>query len=389
MHSPEDPAYDRGDTLRLESHVELALILATSATRMAAAWIAWRLFRRHQEYRFLMVTFVLAVTAVFPILDVADPPSDFFKSWLPQLGGALAVLLTALILVRTLTDLSQTYEQVRVANDVLEQRVAERTTEIKEANASLESEVAERKRAEQALRASEQALRRNEAELRRLAGKLIVAQEEERRRLARELHDDLTQTLAALALEIANLRAKASPSDPQVAVGLNSIEGTVHRLADSIHDMSRLLHPSILDDLGLAAAIRAECERFAVRESIKVEFETTELPEELPPDCALTLYRVTQEALHNIAKHASAGSASIRLDADNERIALTVSDSGRGFEVDEARGRAGLGLVSMSERVRLIGGILAVDSEPGGGTSVTVRAPVKETVHEQAASVVG
>ncbi len=369
--------------------MEFAFILATSATRLAAAWIAWRLFHRHREYRFLMVTFVLGVTAVFPVLDVADPPSDFFKSWLPQLGGALAVLLTALILVRTLTDLSQTYEQVRVANDVLENRVAERTVELKEANASLESEVAERKRAELALRASERAVRRNEAELRRLAGKLIAAQEEERRRLARELHDDLTQTLAALALEIANLRAKAAPSDPQIANGMTSIEGTVHRLADSIHDMSRLLHPSILDDLGLAAAIRAECERFAVREEIEVQFDTTEMPDELPHDCALTLYRVTQEALHNIAKHAASPSVSVKLIAENDQIVLTVSDLGRGFEVEEARGRAGLGLVSMSERVRLIGGELVVESALGEGTTISVRAPVKENVYEQAASVVG
>ncbi len=369
--------------------MEFTFILATSATRLAAAWIAWRLFHRSREWRFLMVTFVLAVTSVFPLLNVAEPPSDFFKSWLPQLGGALAVLLTALILVRTLTDLSQTYEKVRVAKDVLEQRVTERTAALKDANASLKGEVSERKRAEQALRASEQKLRRNEAELRRLAGKLITAQEEERRRLAREIHDDLTQTLAALALEIANLRIKVAPSDPKVSSGLGSVESTVHRLADSMHDMSRLLHPSILDDLGLAAAIRAECERFAAREETDVQFETAELPDGLPPDCTLTLYRVTQEALHNIAKHAAAPSVSVRLNGDSENVSLTIKDTGGGFDVEEARGRAGLGLISMSERVRLIGGVLAVESRPGGGTSITVRAPVKEKFHEQAASVVG
>jgi two-component system NarL family sensor kinase len=367
--------------------VELALILATAATRIAAAWLAFRLHRRSSEWRFGIVASVLAVTAAFPIIEYADPQHGVLDSWLARLGGGLAVLLTALILVRTLTDLLGALETVQATNDGLEQRVADRTTELQGVNASLKEEVAERKKAESAVRQSEAALRSSEAELRLLAGQLITAREEERRRLARELHDDLTQTLAALALELANIRLRARGSDESVANGLISAEGRVHELADSIHDISRLLHPSILDDLGLEAAIRAECERFSSREGIPVHFEF-ESTSKLPDDHALTLYRIVQEGLHNIAKHAAASDAAVILRASDGEVAMTIEDSGQGFDPQSVRGRPGLGLVSMGERIRLIEGSLTIESRPGEGATITVRAPVKETVHEQATSLV-
>ncbi len=366
--------------------MEFTLILATAATRLAAAWLAFRLHRRHRGRRFEIVAFVLAVTAAFPLIEQAGPENNLFDSWLLQLGGGIAVLLTALVLVRTLTELLSALEQVQAANDRLEQRVAERTAELRTVNESLEGEIAERKKAEEAVRESEEALRSSEAELRRLAGQLISAREEERRRLARELHDDLTQTLAALALELANIRLRAR--DAGVSDGLIAAEGRVHTLADSIHDMSRLLHPSILDDLGLEAAIRAECERFSQREEIPIEFRF-EAPEPLTDDCALTLYRIVQEALHNIAKHAEAADAKVELRSSGDEVSLVVEDSGQGFDPGAVRGRAGLGLVSMSERIRLIDGTLDVNSRPGGGTRIVVRAPLKEIVYEQATSLVG
>jgi signal transduction histidine kinase len=266
--------------------VEFSFILATAATRLAAAWMAFRLHRQHPGQRFGIVAFVLAVTAAFPLIEYVSPSSSLLGSWLPQLGGGLAVLLTALILVRTLTALLQALEEIRAANDRLEQRVVERTAELRIVNQSLEEEVIERKKAEEAVRDSEEALRSSENELRQLAGQLITSREEERRRLARELHDDLTQTLAALALEIANIRIKAKISDPRVTEGLISAEGHVHALADSIHNISRLLHPSILDDLGLEAAIRAEWERFGEREGIPTSFDF-DVAERLPDDYSL------------------------------------------------------------------------------------------------------
>ena len=346
------------------------LILATFAIRLAAAWLALRLYRRTREIRFAFITFVLATTANFPLLELANPPGSVASSWLPELGGGLAILLTALILVRTLNDLSGAFDDVRGSNDQLEQRVEERTTELREANSSLQNEVAERKRVEQALRHSD-------AELRRLAGKLIAAQEEERRCLARELHDDLSQSLAALALHIAGLRQKRGPVPPQLELGLEQVETSVHKLADDIHNFSRLLHPSILDDLGLVAAIRAECERFQKREGIRIQFEEKGVPRDVSPACSLTLYRITQESLHNVAKHAEAAAVSVDLHIEGEHIVLKVEDFGKGFEMSEVEGNIGLGLVSMGERVRLLNGDLKVESSVGKGTLVEASAPLR------------
>lgn len=382
------PEYQRPSTNGkvAPSNVEIALVLATSATRLAAAWMAYRLFRKLREWRFGIVTFVLAVTAAFPVLEIANEPEGFVEFWLPKLGGGLAVLLTALILVRTLIDLNRALSGLQNANDVLEQRVTERTGELQEANRSLEGEVAERRRVETALRDSEAALKRNQEELRRLAGKLIAAQEEERRRLARELHDDLSQTLAALALELTACERMAE--EERLRDRLHNAEQTVERLADDIHDMSRLLHPSILDDLGLEAAIRAECLRFSEREGIPLSLSPDEPLDGISPECALTFYRITQEALHNISKHAEASSVTVSLRNEEGGVTLRIVDDGRGFDPTADRDRNGLGLVSMGERVRLLSGSLSVDSTPGGGVCVTVIAPVQEVADEQTASVV-
>lgn len=376
----------------------LALVILTSVFRLTAAWLAHRLFRRHREWRFAIVTFVLGVTALFPIVQLLNPQDDFVQSWLAEVGGGLAVLLTALILVRTLTDLSVAYDRVRKANDELEARVTERTAELREANASLKAEIHERRKAEEALRASEAALKRNRGELRLLAGKLIATQEDERRRLARELHDHLSQTLAALALQLAKLqRPDASGAAP--APALKAIEESVQQLADEIHDLSRMLHPSILDDLGLVAAVRTECDRFAEREGCKVHFAADKVPDDLSDECVLTLYRIAQEALHNVAKHAGASEVWLRLSREDDAVALTVEDDGAGFDVEATREKVGLGLISMTERVQLLNGRLTVESAPGEGTRIVALAPretggaeagaERSTVHEQAASVAG
>lgn len=369
--------------------MQFGLILATTAIRIAAAWLAFRLFRRFKEWRFAIVAFVLSVTAVFPYAEFVAPPTDMFREWLPSAASGLAMLLTALVLVRTLTELRQALEEVRAAHDRLEQRVADRTAELREANASLANEISERRRAEEALLESQRELRRSEVDLRKLAARLIATQEEERKRLARELHDDMSQSLAALALEIANLKRAGFSAPDMAAERLSDMETTVHRLADDIHDLSRLLHPSILEDLGLEAAIQTECDRFAEREGIEVEFRAREVPSNIEGDCALTLYRIAQEGLRNIAKHSGAKSAFVELAGEEGSISLTIQDSGTGFDVAEARERVGLGLVSMSERMRLLEGSIEIDSAPGTGTCIRVEAPLERSRDEQTASVAG
>jgi signal transduction histidine kinase len=371
--------------------MDIALIIATSVIRLAAAWLALRLYRRTSEKRFATVAFVLAVTAAFPLIETlgSGAADGLLPAPLTQLAAGLAVLFTALILVRTLTELHQAFDGLSLANEKLEQRVEERTAELREANRNLESEISVRKQAEEALRAKEAALTRSEAELRALAGRLIAAQEDERRRLARELHDDLSQTLAALALELAKLQSRDRQLPDAVRAGLEIAELRVNKLADDIHDMSRLLHPSILDDLGLAAAIRAECERFSEREGVPVKAQIDSSSSELPADVALTLYRITQESLRNVAKHAEAGDVEVTLDASDKEVTLSVSDTGKGFDYERAREEAGLGLVSMSERVRLLSGKLDVRSAPDMGARIEVRIPLGKEDHEPSHSLIG
>ena len=367
--------------------METAFILATAAARLAAAWIALRLHRSIRETRFAIVAFVLGVSAILPLGELAGVEQLLVVGWLHDAANALAVLLTALILFRTLTDLHRAYEDIKMSYMVLDERVQERTKELSTANQNLENEVAERAKAEAALRESEAALKGSEQALRQLAVMLIAAQEEERRRLARELHDDTSQTLAALALELASLQRKAAGADDGVQTGLRRVESSVHDLAEGIHDMSRLLHPSILDDLGLDAAIRAECERVSEREGFPVVCEAIDLPEDLPKDCALTFYRITQEALHNIAKHSGTEHAQVLLQGEDDRVTLEIEDAGKGFDPASARAGSGLGLISMSERVRLLGGVLKVDSKPGEGARIRVEVPIERSTHAEAASI--
>jgi len=371
--------------------MDISLIIATSVIRLAAAWLALRLYRRTNEKRFATVSFVLAVTAAFPLVETVGSESaeGFLPAPLTQLASGLAVLFTALILVRTLTELHQAFDGLSGANERLEQRVEERTAELREANHNLEAEIAVRKQAEDALRGKEAALTRSEAELRTLAGRLIAAQEDERRRLARELHDDLSQTLAALSIELAKLHSGAAPVPDVIRSGLENAESRVNKLADDIHDMSRLLHPSILDDLGLAAAIRAECERFSDREGVPVNAQIDSSSSDLAPDVALTLYRITQESLRNVAKHAEAGDVEVSLGASGEEVILSVADSGKGFDYEAAREQAGLGLVSMSERVRLLSGELKVLTSPEMGARIEVRIPLQKEDHEPSHSLAG
>ncbi len=234
----------------------------------------------------------------------------------------------------------------------------------------------ERRNAEEALRASEAALRRREREYRELAGKLLTAQEEERRRLAREMHDDLSQRLAVLAIDAGKLELQLASSGCPVPEKLCEMREGIVKLSEDVHAISRALHPSLLDDLGLIAAIESECASFSEREGIAVTFEPNDFSVSVPKDVALCIYRITQEGLRNIAKHARADDAHVGLTVVDGTLVLSINDGGTGFDPAQARERGGLGLASMHERVRLIDGDLRVDSQPGQGTMIQVRVPL-------------
>jgi two-component system, NarL family, sensor kinase len=239
----------------------------------------------------------------------------------------------------------------------LEERVRERTRELSLANTRLVRQLAKRKQVEEALN-----------ELRR---RLVHAQEEEHRRIARELHDDLTQRLAVLAIDAGML--EQSPGCPaDVEKTARGMRTQLVALSENVHSLSRQLHPSILDELGIDDALRAECLSVGQRDGIAVSFLAHDVPAGLSREIALCVYRVTQEALRNIARHAKTRRASVRLIAKDRHLVLRVRDRGVGFEVT-ARGMRGLGLESMSERARLVGARFAVASRRGEGTTVTLR----------------
>jgi signal transduction histidine kinase len=222
---------------------------------------------------------------------------------------------------------------------------------------------------------AESALRRSEARQRDLAGRLLRAQEEERRRIAREMHDDWTQRLAVLGIDVAKLDQQLGVPDAGRPLLLTIREQLV-KLSEDVHALSRQLHPSILDDLGLVDALRSECASFSEREGIAVVYRPEDVPASLPKDAALCVYRVAQEALRNVAKHAAVDKTWVSLAVTGRELELRVQDWGIGFDTSGAPSRPGLGLSSMQERARLVGADLSVTSAPGQGTTVTVRVPL-------------
>lgn len=216
---------------------------------------------------------------------------------------------------------------------------------------------------------------RAEREAQHLGGRILTAQEDERRRLAREMHDDVTQRLAALAIDAAQVQGSAGPSP--IGNALEAIRQRLVGLSEDVHALSYRLHPSMIDDLGLVAALRAECNRVARQEPIQVEFDATAIPRTLPSNIAICLFRVAQEALRNVVRHANAKTVEISLQAKQGGIALAVRDDGSGF-VDGDEARASLGLVSMRERVRLVGGEIDIVTRPEHGTSVVAWVPLRE-----------
>jgi signal transduction histidine kinase len=272
----------------------------------------------------------------------------------PSKDGGLSVFY------HDVTARKRSEEALRKAHDELERRVRERTRELSRSNARLEKQVAKRQQVEEA---------RTE-----LLHRLVRAQEKEHRRIARELHDDLTQRLAVLAIDAGTLeQLPGCPGD--VRDRARDMREQLVALSESIHSLSRQLHPSILDDLGLVDALRSECLSLGQRDGLQVQYHARAVPADLPRDLALCVYRVAQEALRNVVRHAHCPAASVRLVADERELVLCVRDRGVGFAV-AARGKTGIGLESMRERARLIQARLTVRSGPGEGTRVTMRVPL-------------
>ena len=216
--------------------------------------------------------------------------------------------------------------------------------------------------------------RRAEYEAVALSGRLLTVHENERRRLARELHDDVTQRLAALAIEAA--RVDSGTGAPTEG-GTRSIRDGLVKLSEDVHALSYRLHPSVIDDLGLVEALKAECDRVARAGSVSVDVKAREIPQKLPQDTALCLFRIAQEALRNVARHAKASAVEVSLAPMDGGLQLAVSDNGAGFDPAGDAGRHSLGHASMRERVHLLGGEVDIESTPGRGTTVIAWVPLQ------------
>jgi signal transduction histidine kinase len=237
----------------------------------------------------------------------------------------------------------------------------------------LEREKSERHQAEEAARD--------------LSGRLISAQEDERSRLARELHDDVTQRLALLAIEAGRAEHKADQQGS--AHEIQSVRSGLIRLSEDVHALSHQLHPSILDDLGLVEALKMECDRFSRLESISVDVKLQNDLHALPSKVALCLFRIAQEALRNIGRHAKAGAAEVSLQRVADGLQLRIRDDGVGFDQKRHLARPSLGLASMQQRIGLLGGKFDVESTPGRGTIVLAWVPLKEERRESPARAAG
>jgi PAS domain S-box-containing protein len=226
------------------------------------------------------------------------------------------------------------------------------------------SDTTRRKRDEQDLLESREGLRQ-------LTNRLVTAAEDQTRMWARELHDVYSQRLASVSMTLDQL-SRDQPADSP----LRGVEADIRSLADDIHRMSRRMHPSVLHDLGLGAALRSELTSFQKEHGIQVDFHAKGIPANLPGAMGLCLYRVAQEALTNIRKHSRAQRVNVAVTGSGDSLTMVIRDEGKGFDLERMAHRGSLGLLSMEERVQIVGGDFSIESSSGRGTTVRVEIPL-------------
>jgi PAS domain S-box-containing protein len=223
-------------------------------------------------------------------------------------------------------------------------------------------DVTERKRAEEALIS--------------LSGRLIDAQEEERKRIAREIHDDYNQRLAVLAVNLEELAEEIGDLSSDAGKRLHEIWDGIGELGADLHSLSHRLHSSTLESLGLVAGAKAFCEEFAHQQGIQVDFAHANVPARVPGNVALCLFRIVQEGLRNIKRHSGADRAEVRLEGSREKLHVSIADRGGGFDLNKRSQRDGIGIRSMEERLRSLGGHLVITSRPKEGTKIEAWVPL-------------
>jgi PAS domain S-box-containing protein len=218
-----------------------------------------------------------------------------------------------------------------------------------------------------------------------LSGRLINAQEEERARIARELHDDFSQRLAVFAMQLGQVSMSLPESNKVASQRLHLMWERITELSSDIHKLSHRLHSSKLHHVGLLTAARSLCEETAKQYDLQIEFAASQIPDEISPDVALCFFRIIQEALNNIVKHSGAKRAYVQLSTVDSRIRLRIVDAGVGFDTSSKKAKGGLGLASMRERLRIMSGMLEIRSRPMEGTEIQAEAPMPRVVAEACA----
>jgi signal transduction histidine kinase len=303
---------------------------------------------------------VLLATLAFDYYFI--PPADSWRLTLKDVPSLIVFTLSALFFCWVSAARRRSEEALRSARDEMEAAVVRRTADLARANEQLRAEIIERKQTEQTLE--------------ELAGRLIGAQEDERSRIGRELHDHVSQRLGILAIKIDQLRMNPS-TGTTIAPALDELRQQTSEITDDIHGLSHRLHSSMLDHLGMVPALQRLVKECSQRYAIPIAFTHASLPAPVPSDVALCLFRVAEESLTNVTKHSQAASARVDVAADDGGIRLTIADAGVGFDPGTLETRAGLGFVSMRERLRLVHGTIRIHAAPAQGTKIDVWVPWK------------
>jgi signal transduction histidine kinase len=289
----------------------------------------------------------------------------------------------------TITPIEKTHRIAHEANAELDRTIRalnQRAIELATSNRELRLEITRRKAAEKSLRESKlhysQLLAQSghmQEQLRLLSRQLLSAQEEERKIISRELHDVIAQTLTSINVELANLKKEAMKNTTDLDRNITRTQRLVERSVDIVHRFARDLRPTVLDDLGLIPALRTFMKGFTEETGIRVHLSAFAAVEEVNGDKRTVLYRVAQEALTNVARHAQASRAEVKIQKTDGCICMKIKDDGKGFEKERvlsARRGQRLGLLGMRERLDMVGGKFTVTSRPGKGTTVLAQVPL-------------
>lgn len=294
-------------------------------------------------------------------------------------GGQSTAQMTLEGIEAVLTGRAPSFTQEYVCHSPEEERwFLMRVTALKGAQGVVisHSDISERGRMGQRMEQNILALKEKREQLEFLSKKLIEAQEEEHKRIARELHDDFNQRLAALSVELESMERTPIASGEPLAQQLAAMRAQVVQLSNDLHDLAYRLHPSLLEHVGLEVALRDHAAEFTKRTGLPVKLHVRKVPGTLSPEIATNLFRMAQEALQNACKHAQATEVAVKLTGSPKGVGLSVRDNGKGFDLERTKACVkGLGLVSMQERARGLGGFLRIHSLPKGGTKVCAWIP--------------